>query len=191
MWWTPSYLVRSHHMILGDAGGALSLMHGVGGTAVLVLTMLVMGKLAKHDARLVPWFVAAVIAVATVPSIIAYAAPSKTLTIDMLWIFIPLSYAPFGPTFALLQNLVPASMRAQAVALMLFFSNLANLVIAPQAVGFASDCLAARYGAESLRHALIPLAFVGFWAAWHYLLCAKHLAGGLHRAGNATLQAAA
>jgi predicted MFS family arabinose efflux permease len=191
MWWTPSYLVRSHHMILGDAGGALSLMHGLGGTAVLLLTMLVMGKLAKHDARLVPWFVAAVIALATVPSIIAYTAASSAVTINMLWIFIPLSYAPFGPTFALLQNLVPASMRAQAVALMLFFSNFANLVIAPQAVGFASDYLAARYGAESLRHALIPLAFVGFWAAWHYWLCAKHLASGLHRAGNATLNAAA
>ena len=27
MWWTPSYLVRSHHMSLGDAGSTLSLMH--------------------------------------------------------------------------------------------------------------------------------------------------------------------
>ena len=191
MWWTPSYLVRSHRMILGEAGGALSLMHGLGGTAVLLLTMVVMGKLAKRDARCVPWFVAAVILVATVPSIIAYTATSGRITIKMLWIFIPLSYAPFGPTFALLQNLVPASMRAQGVALMLFFSNFANLVIAPQAVGLASDYLAPTYGAESLRHALIPLAFVGFWAAWHYWLCAKQLAGGLHRAGNATLAAPA
>jgi predicted MFS family arabinose efflux permease len=191
MWWTPSYLVRSHHMTLGDAGGALSLMHGIGGTAVLVLTMVVMGRLAKRDARCVPWFVAAVIVLATVPSIIAYTAASGALAVKMLWIFIPLSYAPFGPTFALLQNLVPASMRAQAVALMLFFSNFANLVIAPQAIGFASDWLAPTFAAESLRHALIPLAFVGFWAAWHYWLCAKHLASGLHRAGNATIAAAA
>ncbi len=187
MWWTPSYLVRSHHMTLGNAGGALSLMHGIGGTAVLLLTMLIMGKIATRDARWVPWFVGAVIAVATVPSVIAYMASSRDLTIDMLWIFIPLSYAAFGPTYALLQNLVPASMRAQAVALMLFFSNFANLVIAPQVVGFASDALAGAYGAESLRHALIPLAFVGFWSAWHYWLCAKHLAGGLHRAGNSAI----
>jgi predicted MFS family arabinose efflux permease len=191
MWWTPSYLVRSHHMTLGDAGGALSLMHGFGGTAVLLLTMMLMGKLTDRDARLVPWFVAAVIAVATVSSIIAYTATTAAVTTKMLWIFIPLSYAPFGPTFALLQNLVPASMRAQAVALMLFFSNFANLVVAPQAVGLASDYLAAAYGAESLRHALIPLAFVGFWAAWHYWLSAKHLANGLHRAGNASATVAA
>jgi hypothetical protein len=139
----------------------------------------------------VPWFVAAVIMLATVPSIIAYTAASSALAIRMLWIFIPLSYAPFGPTFALLQNLVPASMRAQTVALMLFFANIANLVIAPQAVGFASDYLAPVYGAESLRHALIPLAFVGFWAAWHYGLSARYLASGLQKAGNVSIAAPA
>jgi len=191
MWWTPSYLVRSHHMNLGDAGGALSLMYGIGGTAVLLLTMVVMGRLAKLDPRFVPWFVAATITIATVPSIIAYSATSTALTIKALWIFIPLSYAAFGPTFALIQNLVPSSMRAQAVALMLFCANIANLVIAPQAIGFASDHFAATYGAESLRHALIPLAFVGFWAACHFLLTAKYLKAGLNRAGNAALDGAA
>jgi predicted MFS family arabinose efflux permease len=184
MWWTPSYLVRSHHMTVGGAGGALSLMHGIGGTAVLVLTTVVMGRFAKHDARWVPWYMAASILIGTIPSVIAYAAASRGLALSMLWIFIPLSYAPFGPTFALMQNLVPASMRAQTVAIMLFTSNIANLVVAPQAVGLASDLMAPSYGAESLRHALVPLAFVGFWAAWHYLLCAKHLRAGLQRAGN-------
>jgi MFS family permease len=175
MWWTPSFLVRSHHMSLGDAGGALSLMHGIGGTAVLLITMLLMGPLGKRDPRLVPWFVAASIVIGTVPSIFAYSVTSSHTALVMLWIFIPLSYAPFGPTFALLQNLVPASMRAQAVAVMLFCANIANLVIAPQAVGFASDLLRPLYGAESLRHVLVPMAFVGFWAAWHYWRCAKYL----------------
>ena len=191
MWWTPSYLVRSHHMSLGDAGGALSLMHGLGGTSVMLVTLAVLGKLARRDARSVPWFAAAVILIATVPSIMAYTATSAAVAIRMLWIFIPLSYAAFGPTFALMQNLVPASMRAQTVAIMLFTANIANLVIAPQVVGFASDSLAPAYGAESLRHALIPLGFTGFWAAWHFLLCARHLVAGLQRAGNATLTAAA
>ena len=175
MWWTPSFLVRSHGMSLADAGGALSLMHGIGGTAVLLLTMLLMGPLGKRDPRLVPWFVAASIVIGTIPSIIAYSTASSRTALVMLWLFIPLSYATFGPTFALLQNLVPASLRAQSVAVMLFCANIANLVIAPQAVGFASDLLRPLYGAESLRHALIPLAFVGFWAAWHYWRCAKYV----------------
>ncbi len=173
MWWTPSFLVRSHHMALGEAGGALSLMHGIGGTTVLLLTMLLMGPLGKRDPRLVPWFVGASIVIGTIPSIVAYSVSSTPMALLMMWIFIPLSYAPFGPTFALLQNLVPASMRAQAVAVMLFCANIANLVLAPQLVGFASDRLQPIYGAESLRYALIPLAFTGFWAAWHYWRCAK------------------
>jgi predicted MFS family arabinose efflux permease len=184
MWWTPSYLVRSHHLALGDAGGALSLMHGIGGTAVLILTTVIMSGFARRDPRLVPWYMAVTIVAGTIPSIVAYAAHSSSLALGMLWIFIPLSYASFGPTFALVQNLVPASMRAQAVAIMLFTSNIANLVIAPQAIGAASDLISPYCGAESLRHALVPLAFVGFWAALHYWLSARHLHEGLERAGN-------
>jgi MFS family permease len=183
MWWTPSYLVRSHGMTLGAAGGALSLMHGIGGTIVLLSTTALMRWLSERDARLVPWFVAAVVVVGTVPSIVAFMAPSKTMALAMLWLFIPLSYATFGPIFALVQNLVPASMRSQAVALLLFFANVANLIIAPQVIGIASDLLAPRYGAESLRIALIPLAFTGFWAAGHFWLIGRHLLAGLEVAG--------
>jgi len=183
MWWAPSYLVRSHGMTLGAAGGALSLMNGIGGTAVLLGTTVLMGRLAGRDARVVPWFVMTTIIAGTFPSIVAFSTTSTHLTLVMLWLFIPLTYAAFGPTFALLQNLVPPGMRAQSIALLLFFSNIANLVIAPQLVGIVSDHFAARYGTESLRVALIPLAFVGFWAAWHYWRCARHLRAGLQLAG--------
>lgn len=183
MWWMPSYLVRSHHMTLGAAGGSLSLMHGIGGTTVLLSTTVFMRWLGSRDPRSVPWFNTAVIIIATVPSIIAVVAHSTTLTLAMLWIFIPLSYATFGPIFALVQNLVPSRMRAQAVALLLFLSNVANLIIAPQVVGAASDHLAQRYGADSLRVALIPLAFTGFWAAVHFWLSGRHLLAGLKAAG--------
>ena len=184
MWWTPSYLVRSHHMTLGAAGGALSLMHGVGGTLVLLSTGAIMTRLASRDPRAVPRFTAIVIAAATLPAIVAYVSRSSNVTLGMLWLFIPLSYAAFGPTYALIQNLVPASMRAQSSALLMLFANLANLVVAPQLVGFASDALAPRYGPESLRVALIPLALTGFWAAAHYWLAARGLDSALIRAGN-------
>jgi hypothetical protein len=64
-------------------------------------------------------------------------------------------------------------MRSQAVALLLFFSNIANLVIAPQLVGLVSDALASRFGAESLRLALLPLAMCGFWAAAQFWIVAR------------------
>jgi hypothetical protein len=78
------------------------------------------------------------------------------------------------------QNLVPAEMRSQAAALLLFFANIANLVVAPQLVGVVSDALAPRFGAESLRLALLPLTLCGFWAAVHFWVVAR-------RSHNSTL----
>ena len=60
-------------------------------------------------------------------------------------------------------------MRATACAIVLFTANLANLVLAPQLIGWMSDWFAAAYGAgnESLRWASMILAPTGFWASWH------------------------
>jgi len=174
MWWTPSFLIRSHHLTLIDAGDTLSLIHGIGGTIALIATSLLMPIIEKRGPKAVPLFTAAVMAVGTVPSIIAFTTQSTALAISMLWIFIPLSYCTFGPVFALVQNLVPAEMRSQASALLLFLANIANLVIAPQAVGVVSDALAPRFGAESLRIALLPLTLTGFWAAAHFYTVARH-----------------
>jgi predicted MFS family arabinose efflux permease len=173
MWWTPSYLIRSHHLTLGAAGGTLSLIHGVGGTIALIATSLFMPFVEKRGPRAVPLFTGVVIAAGTIPSIIAFATSSASVAVTMLWIFIPLSYCTFGPVFALVQNLVPPEMRSQAVALLLFFSNIANLVIAPQLVGLVSDALAPRFCAESLRLALLPLTLCGFWAAAQFWIVAR------------------
>ena len=173
MWWTPSYLIRSHYLTLGAAGGTLSLIHGVGGTIALIATSLFMPFVEKRGPSAVPLFAAAVIAAGTIPSIIAFSTSSTSVAVTMLWIFIPLSYCTFGPVFALVQNLVPAEMRSQAVALLLFLSNIANLVIAPQLVGIVSDALAPRFGTESLRLAMLPLTLCGFWAAVHFWVVAR------------------
>jgi MFS family permease len=184
MWWIPAFLARSHQMTVGEAGGAMSLMHGIGGTTVLILSTIVMAHLRDRDPRVLPWLAAALVTVGTIPSIVAVSTSSREVTLAMLWIFVPLSYALFGPVFALIQNLAPASMRAQATAVMLFTANIANLVIAPEAVGFTSDQLSRHYGADSLRLALIPLACTGFWAAYHFYAIARHIKAGLARAGS-------
>jgi predicted MFS family arabinose efflux permease len=184
LWWMPSLLVRTHHMSLGAAGGAVSLMHGIGGTAVLLATTLLMRLLAKRDARAVPWFLALCCALGTLPAVLILAASNRTGALSMLWLFVPLSYAPIGPCFALVQNLSPAPMRAKVVGVFLLLTTLGNLVVAPQLVGIMSDSLGPSYGADSLRAALLPLALLGLWAAWHFWRCATLLKAGLKAAGN-------
>jgi predicted MFS family arabinose efflux permease len=182
--WTPSFLVRSHHMNLKDAGGALLLMHGFGGTGALVATTVLMRKLADRDPRAVPWFLCLASMLGFLPSILAFAVSSRITALAMLWIFVPMSYVFFGPILGLVQNLVPPSMRAQAVALLLLCSNLADLIVAPMIVGLTSDALGRRFGTESLRVAMLPLTLLAPWIAWHFWMCSRRLSDGLAQAGN-------
>jgi hypothetical protein len=114
---------------------------------------------------------------------IAYATASKTMAVVMLWLFVPAVYLYIGPSFALINNLVPPQMRAQAIAIYLFTTNFANLAIAPQLIGFGSDAIAPLIGQphESLRYTLIALATTGFWGASHFIVAARYIRGDLAR----------
>ncbi|MFI4889659.1 MAG: MFS transporter [Steroidobacterales bacterium] len=184
MWWTPSYLVRSQHMTLSAAGQSLAWIHGVGGTLVLLATSVIMRTLAGADVRSVPRFIAGACTLGTVPSIIAFTTHSQAVALAALWVFIPITYAVFGPPYALIQNLVPAHMRAQAMAILMMVGNVGNLIVAPQLVGFASDALNARYGSDSLRVALLPLTVVGLWSAAHWWMSGWRVKEAMRRAGN-------
>jgi predicted MFS family arabinose efflux permease len=183
MWWTPSFIVRSHGLSVGNAGGTLIPIHGIGGTVALLFTSWIMSKIGRRDPRYTSWFIAAVLVLGTIPSIVAYTTHSWLLCRIMLWIFIPSVYAAVGPFFSLIQNLSPASSRTQAAAIALFTANIGNSLIAPQGVGILSDLLAARHGHESLRLALIPLACVGFLAAYQFWAVSRTVVADMRTVG--------
>jgi predicted MFS family arabinose efflux permease len=184
MWWAPTFLIRSFGLSVGEAGGTLLPIHGIGGTLSLVLTAWLMSKIGKQDPRLYPRFIAIVILLGTVPSIIAINTDSFALSRVMLWIFIPFVYAAVGPFFSLIQNLSPAGARSQAIAIGLFIANIGNLILAPQGVGILSDLLAPEYGRESLRLALLPVSCFGFWAAWHFWIAGRTIVTDMQNAGT-------
>lgn len=169
MYWTPTFLQRSHHLTVGQAGALLGPMHLLAGTAATLLAGLLMSRRAAADPRYVARLLAWVTALTTLPSLLLYWVDSLASTKLLLWIFVPSVYFYIGPILGLLQNVIPANMRATACALLLFLANLANLVLAPQLIGWLSDWFAASFGAgrESLRWALLLLAPTGLWAAWH------------------------
>ena len=186
MWWLNAFLVRSYHLTVGEAGAMLGPMNGFGGATVTLLTAALVYFNGRRDARRDTWLVGVAILVATAPGIWMFLTDSLDLTRWLLWIFIPLNYLYLGPTFGMLQNLVPAHMRGLIVAILLFVANVANLVIAPQLVGIASDIVAARIGqpSESLRWVLFGTAFAGIWAAWHYFAAARWLRQDFAHAGS-------
>ena len=169
MWWTPTFLQRSHHLTVGQAGELLGPMHLIAGTAGTLLAGWLVGRRAAADPRYVARLLAWVTALTTLPSILLYWVPSQQAATALLWVFVPAVYFYIGPILGLLQNVIPANMRATTCAILLFLANVANLVLAPQLIGWLSDWFAASFGAgqESLRWALLLLAPTGLWAAWH------------------------
>lgn len=169
MWWTPAFLQRSHHLTVGEAGRLLGPMHLVAGTASTLLAGWLMSRRAAIDPRHVSRLLAMVVGLMTIPSILAYWVTSEAAATVLLWIFVPGVYFYIGPILGLLQNVLPANMRATGCALLLFLANVGNLVVAPQLIGWLSDWFRVALGAgnESLRWSLLLLAPTGFWAAWH------------------------
>lgn len=175
MWWTPTFLVRSHGMTVGEAGATLGAMHLFAGTGATLIAGWLMALPAATDPRYVARLLAYVTAAATIPSILIYWTDSRAVAVTLLWVLVPATYFFMGPVLGLLSNIVPAGMRAQACAVLLFTSNVANLIVAPQLIGFMSDAFAAhaQVGAHSLRWAMAIVAPTGFWAAYHLWASAR------------------
>ena len=186
LWWTPTYLVRAFHLTVTQAGEFLGPMHLIGGVAATLATYRAVASLGRTDTRRVSWLMATVVLLATVPSILIFTTPSLSVATAWLWAVVPAIYFFIGPTMGLLQNVVPAAIRSQTIAVLMFVANVFNLVIAPQVVGLVSDFLAPRVGgsANSLQWALIGLAPTGFWGAWHYWMSARTLRDDQARASG-------
>lgn len=170
LFWTQTYFERAYGLSTAEAGARLGTIYFWAGTAATIATGAILALPQMQDARRIARLLAAVVALSTIPSFMIYWTHSLDVATAMLWIVVPAIYLYVGPTMALLLNFMPASMRAQGMAISLLTANVANLIIAPTVVGWISDMLAGPLGgnAESLRWALLALSLTGFWAAYHY-----------------------
>jgi len=183
MYWTPTFLQRTYHMSLGQAGDVTGPMHLFGGALATVATGWLMGSPLMRDSRRIVWFLGVLTGIATLASGVIYYTHDLTLTKIMFWIFIPAIYFYIGPCFGLLNNLAQCRMRALFCATTLFLANVGNLVIAPPLIGSLSDWfLSGRFApvhvmnnADSLRLAMLCLVPTGLWATVHYFLSAPDL----------------
>ncbi len=169
MYWTQTYLQRAYGLSTAEAGARLGTIYLWAGIAATLATGAILALPAMRPPRRIAHFLSLIVLVSTVPSFIAYWTHSLSVATAMLWLVVPAIYLYVGPTMALLLNFLPPAMRAQGMAVSLLTANVANLIVAPLAVGAISDALTPRLGnAESLRYALLALSLTGLWAAYHY-----------------------
>src|SRR5580704_10317536 len=184
MYWTPTFLQRTYHMTVGQAGSITQNMHLWGGGLATVATGWLMARSTMVDARRIVWLLAAGIGIATFASGVVYWTRDLAVAKAMLWIFIPAIYFYIGPGFGLLNNLAQCRMRAMFCAMVLFLANLGNLVIAPPLIGALSDWFAPNHvtNADSLRLAMLCLVPTGLWATAHLLFAARDIVKDQERA---------
>jgi hypothetical protein len=144
-------------------------MHLIAGTASTLLAAWLMSRRAAADPRHIANLLASFVALSTIPSFLVYWVGSTPAATLFLWLYVPGVYFYIGPILGLLQNVLPANMRATGCATLLFLANIGNLVVAPQLIGWLSDWfrIHSTAGEESLRWSLLILAPSGLWAAWH------------------------
>jgi MFS family permease len=91
-------------------------------------------------------------------------------------------YAFTGPTYALLQRLVPDEARATTMAVVMLLANLIGMGSGPQVVGLLSDWLAPVLGSDSLRYAMLAASLVAFGAAYNFFQAARTIRQDLLKA---------
>jgi MFS family permease len=168
--WLPSFLARSHGMQADEVGRTLGLVLGLAGPiGTIVLGGLLADRLSKRDLRWGGWLVGLGALVLAPGYLLVIYAPTGMMAVGAY--FLPALLGVFyqGPTAAMTQAAAPVSMRATAGALMLLIGNLIGLGLGPLGIGLLSDWLEPRFGADSLRFALLlaPAGAIA-GAAWYF-----------------------
>ena len=169
--WYAAFLMRSHGMGTAEVGVSLGLIFGIGGIVGTLAGGYVatrwFGEDAQSQMRL---------SALTVGSLVAFFFPflllhGKYQALSALFGLIMVLFVFVGPTYALLQRLVPDEMRATTLSIIMLLANLIGMGIGPQLVGILSDLLHPDLGAESLRYAMLIVSFIApasglyFWRA--------------------------
>jgi MFS family permease len=186
IWWTPTFLMRTYGLNVGEAGAVTGPIHLIGGILASLGTAWLLSRPALRDPRRVLWVLVIGVGMTTIPSFLAYWTHTLMVAKAMFWLFIPAIYFYIGPCMGLLQNLAPSHMRSLFIAWSLLVGNLLNLIVAPQAVGFLSDQFSHGEGptAASLRLALLVLAPTGFWAMAHFFFAMRTIVKDQTRANE-------
>ena len=153
----PPYFIRAFNLSYGEVGLITGLVGGISSGIGTLLGGWLTYRLAKFGPR---WYslVPAIGITLAFPFIVAvYMAPSWQLA--ALFLLLPglFSYVYLGPTFGVIQNMVPTYRRATATAILFFFLNLIALGAGPPFAGWVIDHFAAFHFAHPDQ--------AGFWAA--------------------------
>lgn len=171
--WVPSYFFRSYAVSVTEFGTSGGLLLGIGSIIGIVMGGFFVNKLIGMDARWEFWFPALAIVLSVPLHIALYSVDSITSAYLLLFLSSAVFALGMGPSMACVQVLAPPSIRATAVALMIFTTSLIGYGMMPLLIGILSDVFVSDAGfsqSESLRWALIATLILPLWSALHFVI---------------------
>lgn len=166
--WYAAFMMRSHGMGTAELGLWLGILFCAGGVAGTLLGGYLSARLFADDERNQLRMSAVAVAL-FLPCLVAFVTlPRQSQALLALLPLIAAFSFFMGPTYALLQRLVPDNMRATALAVVLLLVNLIGMGLGPQIVGFLSDELAPSFGADALRIAMLSISAVALWSSYYF-----------------------
>jgi predicted MFS family arabinose efflux permease len=173
--WLPSFFVRTHGLTLLQASLYFAAILLVGGMAGIWLGGWSADRFGAGKRRayaLIP----ATAFLLTLPFYVA-AVTTSSLALSFGLFLVPtaLGLVWLGPVLSAIQHVVPSGMRATASAVFLFINNLIGIGLGTVMLGAISDLLSERFGADSLRYAILSGTVFYVVAASLFLLSARRL----------------
>jgi predicted MFS family arabinose efflux permease len=180
--WAASFLMRSRHLSLPQAGVAMAVAYGGAGLVGTLIGGWSADALSRFDVRWRAWSCAA-FSFAACPMLVGFLlARSTQMSCLALGLWSLFMSATLGPAFGLTQSLTPPKMRGTCAAVSIALTSVAGLGAGPMLVGLLSDRLRPTYGPESLRFGLLAIPVFCVWAALHLVLAGRTLRTDIARA---------
>jgi MFS family permease len=171
--WIPAFFIRLHHMTPGELGLWLSWITAIGGALGAFLGGWIADRWIQHNpyARI---YVAVVSILFSIPFLVAsFLLADRELALLSYFPAVICSTLWIGPSFAIVQDLVPPAMRAMGSAVFIFILTIIGMGAGPQAVGILNDLIGTP---DAIRYSLLWTAIImNLGAAWFFWLSRRTL----------------
>jgi predicted MFS family arabinose efflux permease len=168
--WIPAFFIRVHGMQSAELGTWLAIVGGIGGSAGIWLGGYLTTRFGGGDEAKKMQLTSFATALAAPMLIIVLWVPAKHLAMTALLPCEVVLFFFYGPTFALVQALSAANVRATMASAFILIQVLAGGVIGVQLLGVLSDFLTALTGsgAVALRWGMTLISLLAVWSAGHF-----------------------
>jgi MFS family permease len=187
MTWAPTFLMRVHGLTPGAAAAAYGPIRGLSSIIGVVGGGALAGWAARRDPRWLLLLPAIGAAISVPAELIFLLSDDLPIALTGLGLASLAGAMHFGPSYAAMAAIVPASMRATTAAAFLFCVNIVGQIVGPLAIGWLNDRWAGNYGDAAVRYSMILATFCVAIASILLLMASRRLREDLEAARDFVL----